>query len=220
MELFYRTSRLAGQIIFFLTMRKKVLNAQAAQRAGGYVLALTHLSHLEPFCASLINRRHIDWMTRKEFFKYRLVSQILYWSNAFRVNRQGIPVSSVRIAIDRARKGRVVGICPEGGVKQGADSAFRGGSIKRGCCSVALRANVPIVPCVMLGTDKLNAVGPWLPFKRAKIWVAYGEAIYPPAGLKSTRASRAKLSEQIQSAYRELYARLCEQYGIRDCDVA
>lgn len=219
MDLVYRAGRLAGRIVFFLTVRKKILNAQAAQRAGGFVLAVTHLSHLEPFCASLINRRMIDWMTRKEFFKFRVVGWLLQGLNAFRVNRQGIPVKAVRTGIDRARKHRVVGICPEGGVRQGTGAAFRGGPIKRGCCSVALRANVPIVPCLMLGTDKLNRVGPWLPFKRARIWVAYGEAIYPPAGVRSTRATREELSQRIQAAYCELYAQLLRQYGLRDCDV-
>jgi len=219
MDLVYRAGKVAGQIVFFLTMRKKVLNAHAAPRAGGYVLALTHLSHLEPFCASLISRRAIDWMTRKEFFKYHMVEWFLHRLNAFRVNRQGIPVSAIRTAIERARKNRVVGICPEGGVRQGRSAAFRGGPIKRGCCTVALRANVPIVPCLMLGTDKLNAVKPWLPFKRGRIWVAYGQPIHPPAGMRSTRASRAELSRKIQSAYCQLYSELQQHYGIRDCDV-
>jgi 1-acyl-sn-glycerol-3-phosphate acyltransferase len=219
MDLVYRAGRLAGQIVFFLTMRKQVLNAQIPQREGGFVLALTHLSHVEPFCASVIIRRRIDWMTRKEFFKNRLVGWFLCRLNAFRVNRQGIPVSAVRIAIARARRQRVVGICPEGGVRQGPDAAFRGGPIKRGCCSVALRASVPIIPCLMLGTDKLNKVGPWLPFKRARIWVAYGEPIHPPAGARSNRATRARLSQKLQAAYVNLYAQMRQQYGIRDCDV-
>lgn len=219
MDLVYRAGRLAGQIVFFLTMRKQILNAQAPLRDGGFVLALTHLSHLEPFCASLINRRRIDWMTRKEFFRNRLIGWLLHCLNAFRVNRQGIPVSAVRTAIERARRRRVVGICPEGGVKKGASAAFRGGPIKRGCCTVALRANVPIIPCLMLGTDKLNQVGPWLPFKRARIWVAYGEPIHPPAGARSNRATRAELSQKLQTAYLNLYAQIQQQCGIRDCDV-
>jgi 1-acyl-sn-glycerol-3-phosphate acyltransferase len=66
----------------------------------------------------------------------------------------------------------------------------------------------------MLGTEKLNAIGPWLPMLQAKIWVAYGRPIYPPAGVKSTRASRRELSERLAIAYRELYGRLCSQFGL------
>jgi 1-acyl-sn-glycerol-3-phosphate acyltransferase len=219
MDLLYRISRAAGRFTFFCTMRTHVLDAQRAEREGGYVLALTHLSHLEPMCASILSQRHIHWMTRKEFFKYRLVGAYLRACNAFRVDRQGIPVSAVREAIARARHGHAVGICPEGGVTQGARAAFSGGAIKKGCCTVALRAGVPIIPCVMLGTDKLNRVGPWLPFKRAEIWVAYGEPIYPPAGAKSTRASREVLSKMVVSSFMQLYAELRQQYGICDSTV-
>jgi 1-acyl-sn-glycerol-3-phosphate acyltransferase len=219
MGLFYWMSRLSGRFAFLCTMRTHVLHAERNKLSSGYVLALTHLSHLEPMCACVLNKRPIDWMTRKEFFKYRGVARYLEMCNAFRVNRQGIPVSAVRTAIERAWRGRVIGICPEGGVASGARSALRGGAIKRGCCSVAIRAEVPIVPCVMLGTDKLNRVGPWLPFKRAEIWVAYGEAIAPPAGVRSTRATRRALAERLSEAYQALYAELRETYGIEDASV-
>jgi 1-acyl-sn-glycerol-3-phosphate acyltransferase len=216
MGVFYRVSRVLGRFAFFCTMRTHILGEERAAVTGGYILALTHLSHLEPMAACILSRRPIDWMTRKEFFKYRPVAWYLNMCNAFRVNRQGIPVAAIRAAIVRARSGRVVGICPEGGVAHGAQAAVRGGAIKRGCCSVSLRSGAPIVPCVMLGTHELNRVGPWLPFKRAEIWVAYGEAIYPPAGLRSTRAIRHAMSQRLAQAYRSLYHQLCTTYGLSD----
>jgi 1-acyl-sn-glycerol-3-phosphate acyltransferase len=113
-------------------------------------------------------------------------------------------VSSIRYAIARAKEGHVVGICPEGGVVCGADACFRGGRIKRGVCSVAIHARVPVVPVVMLGTARLKTVGPWLPAKWGRLWVAYGRPIVPPAG-RSTRKSREELARRIEAAYVELY---------------
>jgi 1-acyl-sn-glycerol-3-phosphate acyltransferase len=219
MDLLYRTSRLAGRFTFLCTMRTAVLDARHREIDGGYVLALTHLSHLEPMAAAILSRRPIDWMTRKEFFRFRPVAWYLRGCNAFRVDRQGIPVSAVRTAIERVRRGRVVGICPEGGVARGELAAIRGGPIKKGCCSVAIRAGAPIVPCVMLGTDKLNRVKPWLPFKRARIWVAYGEPIYPPAGARSTRATRGELADRLVRTFQDLYAQMRQRYGICDSTV-
>jgi 1-acyl-sn-glycerol-3-phosphate acyltransferase len=72
----------------------------------------------------------------------------------------------------------------------------------------------------MLGTDKLNRVGPWLPARRATIWVAYGRPIHPPAGARSTRAARDALAAQLSAAYVELYATLRARYGIDDRDVS
>ena len=94
-------------------------------------------------------------------------------------------------------------------------AAIRGGAIKRGVCSIAIRTGVPIVPCVMLGTHALNRVKPWLPFKHATIWVAYGEAIFPEA-TTSTRAARHALADRIVQAYQALYAELRQTYNITD----
>jgi 1-acyl-sn-glycerol-3-phosphate acyltransferase len=219
MSLLYRMSRQAGRFIFFCTMRSEVINSEVSQRSGGYVLALTHLGNVDPFCSCVINRRPIDWMTRKEFFRMRIVAWLLEAHNCFQVDRHGIPVSSIRAAISRVQRGRTVGVCPEGGVTVGAAAAIRGGMIKKGCCSIALRAGAPIIPCVMLGTDKLNCIGPWLPFRRAKIWVMYGEPIHPAPGAKSTRAARAELSERVGSAFCHLYGQLRQRYGICDSTV-
>ena len=40
----------------------------------------------------------------------------------------------------------------------GREAAYRGGTIKQGVCSVAIRAQTPVVPCVILGTAELTRV--------------------------------------------------------------
>jgi 1-acyl-sn-glycerol-3-phosphate acyltransferase len=219
MSLLYYFGRWVGRFIFFCTMRSEVINRSVVRRQGGYLLAVTHLSHLEPICLSILNQRPIDWITRKEFFRFRPIGWMLYALGAIKINRQGIPVSSIRAGISRARAGRIIGICPEGCVKTGADAAIRRGTIRKGCCSIALRAGVPVVPCVVLGTHKLNEPGPWIPFRRARIWVAYGKPIYPPPGGKSNRALRQELADRIVCSYRRLYAELCQTYCISDCSI-
>ena len=214
----YRAFCASGRFIFFCTMRSHLLRPHLAERPGGYILALTHLGHLDPFCSSVIVKRPIRWMARKEFFKYRVFAWLLRGVGAFSVNRQGIPVSAIRRAIEHARQGEVVGICPEGGRAQGPNAAFRGGRIKKGVCSVAIRSGVPVVPCVMLGTPLLSTVSPWLPVKRARIWVAYGDPLEPPTG-KSTRAKREALREQLSAAYIKLYHEMRAQFGVPDAAV-
>ena len=188
------------------------------RQQGGYVLALTHLGNLDPFCSSVLVRRQIRWMARREFFHYRPCAWLLRRVGAFAVNRQGVPVSAIRRAITIAREGEVVGICPEGGRTHGPGAAVRGGRIKRGVCSVAIRSGVPVVPCVMLGTPQLNAVKPWLPAKRARLWVAYGEPLNPPQG-KSTREKRDALRDQLSAAYVRLYDELRERFNLEDAVV-
>jgi 1-acyl-sn-glycerol-3-phosphate acyltransferase len=199
-------------------MRLHLIGADVPDRqAGGYVLALTHLGNLDPFCSCVLVRRPIRWMTRREYFRVPF-GWLLRRLGAFAVNRQGVPVSAIRRAISIARDGGVVGICPEGGRTTGRSAAFRGGRIKRGVCSVAIRSGVPVVPCVMLGTPQLNRVGPWLPAKRARLWVAYGEPLSPPAG-KSTRATRNALRDELSAAYVRLYQELRNRFDLEDAAV-
>ncbi|HEX8522565.1 MAG TPA: lysophospholipid acyltransferase family protein [Tepidisphaeraceae bacterium] len=219
----YRIGRVLGRFVFAVAFRVNVLHEERlrrAEREGAFILAMTHLSHFEPFCSGVLLSRPIDWMTRKEFYKYRLGAWVLESVNCFKVNRQGIPVSAVREAIRRLEMGRVIGICPEGGVVRGAEAAIRGGPIKRGVCSAAIRSRAPIVPCVMLGTHVLTRVKPWLPTKSAHLYVAYGEPIVPPpAPGKSTRATRLALAEQLRAAYQSLYRELLEHYKLGDADI-
>lgn len=209
----YRAGRLATRFILFCTMRIRFLRRELADMPGPYLLATSHQGHLDPFIASTLQSRPIVWMTRREFYKYRWSQYLLSNLNAFSVHRQGIPVSAIRHAIGAARAGHVVGICPEGGVTCADQACFRGGRIKRGIASVAIRAQVPILPCLILGTARLHQVGPWLPAKHGRLWIAYGPPIQPPPG-PSTRAARDALARQIEAAYVELYQELVETFDV------
>ena len=214
---FYAAARGVGRFIFLCTMRWWAIRPDIPERVrgGGYVLALTHMGHLDPFLVSTMVRRPIWWMAREEMFRFPPFGWLLRRLGAFRVDRRGIPVSSVRRAIDLAKAGNAVGICPEGGVCRGRLSVCCGGGIRNGVCSIAIRAGVAVVPCVLVGSSELSRVGPWLPFKRAKIWVAYGEPIVPPAG-KSTRVTRETLRRQIVEAMRGMYDELGREFKLQD----
>lgn len=214
----YKIGHVFGRFVFFCTMNARVVRREAVDQPGGFVLACTHLSHVDPACVSVVANRRIDWMSRLEFYQYRLGAAFMWAIGAFPVDRFGVPVSSIRTAIARASQGRIVGIFPEGRVSRGGDSICRGGPFRKGACVVALRAGVPIVPCVTLGTHKLNTVGPWLPFRRAHIWMIFGRPIQPPQGL-ARRAARDALARELQREFVSLYKELRDTHGIDDREI-
>jgi 1-acyl-sn-glycerol-3-phosphate acyltransferase len=124
-RLVYRLCWLGGKWVQLNTLRVRVLNREMLDTPGGYQLACSHLSHLEPFVLSMVARRPIDWMTRIEFYRRPMISWLLTRLSAIPVRRQGCSASAVRTAIQRVKAGRVVGICPEGGVLTGSESACR-----------------------------------------------------------------------------------------------
>lgn len=217
--IFYSTALCGVKFIKFQCIREVVLHKERGNRDGGYILACTHLSHLEPVAVSAVVPRIVHWMARKEFYKYKLSAKLLDLCNAFKVNRQGIPVSSIRRAIDLAQRGQCVGIFPEGGVKKKHEAVFRGGPMKRGVSLIAYHAQVPVIPVVVLGTDKLNRVQPWLPARRGRLWINFGEPITPPPPSVHRRVARFQMADAIHAEFQRAYQELLEHSGQTDADV-
>ncbi len=93
------------------------------------------------------------------------------------------------------------GSFPEGGVAKGNQSVLRGRAIKRGVCTVAVE-QVPVVPVVVLGTDtRLNRVGPWLPFRRGQVWIAFGDDVMRTPRSDSRRADRCRMTTRLHDLY-------------------
>lgn len=209
----YRLGQLSGRFIFFCTMRLEIIRPEAARRDGPFILASTHLGNLDPFLLGVILDRQIDWITRLEFYGHPVLAWMLGQLSAIKVRRFGVPVSTIRTAIARLQAGRIVGICPEGGVCRGDGSCLRGAPIKRGFALISYRTGAPVLPCAIIGADRLNRVAPWLPFRRAKLWVAFGDHLITPRTDLDRKRAREFMARELEQAYVQLRAELLATYG-------
>ena len=220
---FYKAGRLACNFIKFQCVREVVLHPERADRPGGLLLACTHISHLEPIVIAASLRRSIRWMARVEFYRTWWGAAILHKGGAFPVERFGFTLPAVRRGMQLIREGEIVGVFPEGGVAKGRDSLLRGGAMKQGVCTIALRTNTPIVPVVVLGTEKLNRVSPWIPPRRARVYTAFGREVAPPGGRaanpSSNRADRRQLADRLRAEFEATYRELLAHTGLTDSDV-
>lgn len=201
--------------VFRRTLRTGTIGIERARRPGGYVLACSHVSHLDPFCLSAVLPRRIGWMARIEFYQHPIAARLLRLLHAFPVNRQGVPVSAMREALRRLQRGEVVGVFPEGEIRTGAESVLRGASIKRGVCLLAAHSGKPVLPCIVLGADKLDRIRPWIPYRRGRLWIASGEFIEPVSGM-SRRAARQQMAFEIEAAMRRLYTQMRAEFDLED----
>lgn len=204
----------SGQMVRFINgqcLNTRALHAERLKTPGPAIIAVTHLSHLEPLILSVNAAPAIHWMTRIEFYKKRWARFLLQTHLTFAVHRQGQCLGTMRYALNLLRAGKTVGIFPEGGVAQGEQAAIRGGPIKLGACLLAWRARAPIVPVVVVGTHKLNAVPPWLPVRRGHVWLAAGEPIRPEADTAHPRRARHELGRRLSEAFQTLYRELLEK---------
>jgi 1-acyl-sn-glycerol-3-phosphate acyltransferase len=79
-------------------------------------------------------------------------------------------------------------------------------------------AGVPIVPCVLLGTDRFYARKSWLPLRRTPIWIAFGDPVPYGAGLDKA-AARARTEAQLTAAFQSLYTALREEFMLTPDDL-
>ena len=174
------------------------------------LLAVTHLSHLEPPLVSAAVERPVHWLTRREFYRSPISAGFFRSQMTIPVDRFRPSPSTFRRAIATIQRGDTVGILPEGGVATGEVSCLIGGPIKGGAALISLRSGVPIVPVAIYGADQLNCVSAWIPLGRKRpMVIACGPPVSPPATAPSRgerRAARHALTRRLANAFTALHA--------------
>ena len=140
----------------------KVSGAEYIPESGGVILAGNHVSVADSFFTPLHIKRRVYYLAKAEYFtekgfKGRLKKVFFTGMGQVPINRGG--ASAARDALDTGirllKDGKVLGIYPEG-TRSPDGRLFKG---KTGVARMALEAGVPVVPVVMLGTDKVNPIG-------------------------------------------------------------
>ena len=111
------------KLLFGCVARVHVVRGENANHNGGFLLAANHISHFDPFIISSVVPRKIDWMAMAEFFPLPLLGFLLRAVDAFPADRNRADRATIRSAIERLKNGRIVGLFPEGGIRNGARHA-------------------------------------------------------------------------------------------------
>jgi len=206
------------KLLFGSVTRVRVLRRENPNRNDGFLLVANHISHFDPFIISSIVRRKIDWMAMAEFFPRPLLGFLLRAVDAFPADRDRADRATIRTAIERLTHGRIVGLFPEGGIRDGTRSLLEGAPLRPGASTLAHIAGVPILPCVIVGSDRLYSKKSWLPLRRTPIWIAFGDAISPFPDLEKS-AARACIERELATGFRLLYAELREKFSLTPEDL-
>jgi 1-acyl-sn-glycerol-3-phosphate acyltransferase len=162
--------------------------------------------------------RYVDWMAMEELYQTGWSTWLMNALSAFPVKRGNRDTGPVRTTLQRLGLGRVVGIFPEGGIRAGEGSVLQGAPMWPGFAAASLLSGKPIVPCIVLGTDRLYLPRNWLPFRRVPVWLISGPPIWPPTGLPRGQA-REILSAQVSAAFLRLRQQAIDQFQLRAEDL-
>ncbi|MGV0871699.1 lysophospholipid acyltransferase family protein [Mycolicibacterium sp. XJ879] len=174
---------------------------------GGAVVAINHTSYFDFTFAGLPayrqkRGRKVRFMAKKEVFDHKIGGPLMRSLRHIEVDR-GSGAESYGAACQMLRDGELVGVYPEATISR----SFEIKTLKSGAARMAIDCNVPIVPHIVWGAQRIWTKGHpknlWRP--KVPIAVAVGEPIAPtlPAPeLTALLHSRMQhLLERVQDAY-------------------
>jgi len=179
---------------------------------GACVMVSNHISHFDPPLLSGWLPRKIDWIAMIELFGTKWSKAGFTWLDVIPVDRHGDDRQALRTAIKRLEAGRMIGIFPEGGIRDGERSILAGAEMREGAFLLAAKAECPVVPIAILGSDRLYNIRNWIPWRRAKVYIAIGEPV------DSRGKDRKTIRDETATALIRLKDRLMEtcQLGAND----
>lgn len=191
----------------WVSSRPIVLHRERVDVPGAYLLAPNHLSPYDVPCLMAVSRRNLDFVSIVEAFRNPLVA-LLYGSvNVFALDRSRPDSPTVRVILDRLKRGRVVAMFPEGHIRTEENSVLNGGPFRPGVARIAQLADVPVVPTVIIGTQAYSRVLSWAPIRGTRYGVNFGEPLRVRKELDKADTVRQFLAEMKQ-AYLDLHDEL------------
>ena len=164
----------------WLTSRPVVLHRQRVPAKGPFLLISTHFSPYDVAVLIYETPRVLDFVSIIELFRHPVSRWFFSWLKAMPLDRGRIDSTTVREIVRRLKAGRAVILFPEGNLRTEETSVLNGGRMKLGVGRIAEMANVPIIPCVLVGARAYHTFRNWLPFKRIRYGLIYGEPIILP----------------------------------------
>jgi 1-acyl-sn-glycerol-3-phosphate acyltransferase len=140
-----------------LDLRITVDGADHVPRAGGCVLASTHVSYLDFIFVGLAarpSRRLVRFLAKKSTFDHRVSGPLMRGMHHIRVDRAA-GAGAYEQTLRAVTAGEVVGVFPEATISR----SFEVKELKTGAARLALAAGAPLVPVSVWGGQRLWTKG-------------------------------------------------------------
>jgi 1-acyl-sn-glycerol-3-phosphate acyltransferase len=170
---------LARLVFRGLGLKFTITGGEHVPRTGGAVMAINHVGYLDFTFAGLAARpagRLVRFMAKKEVFDHRISGPLMRGMKHIPVDRHGAAADSYQTAVKALASGEIVGVFPEATISQ----SFELKEFKSGAARMAMEAGVPLLPCVIWGSQRVLTKGRPKDLTRGTpIRIVVGEAFVP-----------------------------------------
>ncbi len=159
--------------------RGRVYGRENIPKQGPLVIVSNHASYFDPPLLSCTIGRPVAFMAKEELFAVPLLKQGIKLYGAYPVKRSAADRSAIRAAVTALNEGWAAGIFLQG--TRTPDGRIT--KPKLGAATIAAKANAPILPVSLWGTEGILTSGSPFP-KPVPVTVRIGKVIPPPTAVK------------------------------------
>jgi 1-acyl-sn-glycerol-3-phosphate acyltransferase len=202
----FRTLEILAQLIVLASGSRVTYSGEEnIPDRGGSVIAINHTSYVDFLPAALAmyrRRRRLRFMIKAEMQQVKVVNFLIKHTRTIPVDR-GAGADAYAVAVKRLREGELVGVYPEATISR----SFELKEFKTGAARMAGEADVPIIPVIVWGAQRI-----WtkdhprhLGRNKVPITVQVGAPLYAAEDITLTdaalRKSMTTLLHQVQERY-------------------
>lgn len=205
--MFLKSIRFITRIILRLIARVELIDFDRIPQTGTVIVVTNHLGQLDAMLGYiLIDRQDVIMMVAEKYEKAPLWRWVGRKLDVIWINRFDADIHALRETVRRLRKGGILAVAPEG-TRSPTESLQMG---KPGAAFLAAKANVPLIPVVLWGTEDRVVKERLRRFKRLDITVRVGESFTLPPMARHNRD--AYLAEQTEEIMCRIATLLPEKY--------
>lgn len=202
--MWYRILRALVNVLFSLIARWECIGLENLPAEPPYILVTNHLAVFDAPLLLTVCPHTVRAFAAAKHKRNPLYAPLLAMAGSIWVRRGEVDRRALREALDVLKGGEVLGMAPEGTRARGTYALQKG---KTGAAYLAARADVPIVPVGLTGTEQIKRNLPHL--RRTRVRVIIGKPFRLP---ESGRVRGQKLREYTDLIMRRIAELLPEKY--------
>jgi len=188
--------------------RVKVRGIEILPTEGGAILCANHIALMDSlllWCVRLPKQPH--FVAKSELYKVsgtkgKLLAWLIDMVGGMPVERGTADRVMITRATDLLKRGEWIAIFPEGTRLKGSDREALGQAMG-GAAYLALRADVPLIPIGIAGTDKIMPPGARFP-RFPRVSFVFGEPLFPDAFEGGRKERTTAMTEELMQAIKAL----------------
>jgi 1-acyl-sn-glycerol-3-phosphate acyltransferase len=162
------------------TTKQEWEGAENIPAHGGVILAMNHVSHIDPLTAAHITWDHgrlSRYLAKASLFKIKVVGPVMRAAGQIPVERSSAGADALKAAIDAVKDGKLIVVYVEGSITKDPDGWPMVG--KSGAARIALATGAPVIPVGQWGAQYLfnGYEKRFRPFPRKKVQMKVGTPI-------------------------------------------